>query len=86
MTPIIEQQLRGALRAQIENLPRIRREVVASLNEDNTAAEILQRTTRACCDAGLRMTQKQFTEFFETVFKARQEHFPHRLIFNLAGV
>ncbi|MDF1716167.1 MAG: hypothetical protein P1U75_05780 [Antarcticimicrobium sp.] len=86
MTPIIEQEARSALRAQIENLPRIRREVVASLTEDNTAAEVLQLTTRACCDAGLRMTKKQFSDFFETVFKARQEHFPHRLIFNLAGI
>lgn len=86
MTPVIEQEVREALRAQIEHLPRIRREVVASLTEDDTAAIILQRVSCACCDAGLRMTQNQFADFFEEVFKARQERFPHRLIFNLAGV
>ena len=86
MTPVIEQEVRRALREQDRHLPRIRREVVASLTADDTAATILQCTTRACCDAGLRMTQKQFSDFFATVFEARQERFPHPLIFNVAGL
>lgn len=86
MTPVIEQEVRRALSEQASHLPRIRREVVASLTVNDTAATILQRTIRACCDARLRMTQKQFSDFFETIFRARQEQFPHRLIFNIAGV
>ena len=86
MTPLIDEEVRKALRAQMDHLPRIRREVVASLCEDDTAATILHRTTTACQIAGLRMTQTQFTDFFETVFRARQDKFPHRLIFNIAGV
>uniref|UniRef100_UPI0040486F40 hypothetical protein n=1 Tax=Yoonia sp. TaxID=2212373 RepID=UPI0040486F40 len=86
MTPLIEEEVRKSLRAQIEHLPRIRREVVASLDEDDTAATILHRTTAACQYAGLRMTHTQFANFFQEIFKARQERFPHRLIFNLAGI
>ena len=86
MTPVIEQEVRRALSEQACHLPRIRREVVASLTVNDTAATILQRTTRACCGARLRMTQAQFSDFFATVFQARQERFPHRLIFNTAGL
>ena len=86
MTPEIYREIDLALAAQREHLPRIRREVVSSLHEDDTLPTILQRVTAACMSHGVRMTQAQMVDYFASVVEARQERFPSRPLFNCAGI
>lgn len=86
LTPIIDQEIAKTLDHQRRVLPKVRNAILDALREQDDGAVIYLRTVEACAAAGVVITNQQFADFFLTVFEARQARFPHRLLFNPAGV
>ena len=86
LTQVIDQEIAKTLNHQRRVLPGVREAILATLDEQDDGAMIYLRTIEACAAAGVVMTSQQFADFFFTVFEARQARFPHRLLFNPAGV